>query len=505
MNIGRAFGSVAGITLLSRLSGFFRVAVFAAYFGSGQTADIFLSVMILPELLYRFAADGLISSAAVPQFVRLTDQEHERRRLFWTLFWAITGISLISIFLFLLFAEPICGTMVPGFVPAARQRMVSIWRIIVPYLLFSLHSALFTAFLNSSGSFALPAIGPILVNLVIIAGILAGGGESLELIAASVVAGIALQFCWLFWLSWGWDITWLSPLRRDLFSREYLTEFASQTMPVACWIFLSPIIPLFERYLLSSQPEGSVSILNYTDKLLFLPLGIISISLSSVIFPLLARNTGPAAERLLHRSLWSMTACILPIGLVLSAGAPFLSDIIFKRGQFGATEVALTADLLRIYAFALLPLSATMLLNRLFFAKGNYRVPFLAGLLAILVQVVCDTVLVERLGSVGVAWGAFLAAMLQTLLLLLGMRGLGGVTSPAGAALPMLFGGIVSVLALHPLAALFQAAMPMFPETKLGRLLCLGGIYGILQMALALLFFRTLRDLLTEKFSSRNP
>ena len=127
MNIGKAFGSMALVTLLSRVSGFLRVAIFAAYYGSGPEADIFLSVMILPELMYRFIADGLISSASVPMFVRKREQGGESRKTFWTLFWGIAGVTLPVMAVLVFFAEPICGAMMPAKGPGMPQPTLPVW------------------------------------------------------------------------------------------------------------------------------------------------------------------------------------------------------------------------------------------------------------------------------------------------------------------------------------------------------------------------------------------
>ncbi len=482
MSIGKAFGAMAVVTLFSRISGFLRVAVFASYFGAGGTADIFLSVMILPELMYKFIADGLVSSSALPMLVREKPDREKSTQLFWTIFWGIALFSLPAILLLELFAEPICGAMVPGFVIESKSRMVILWRIIAPYVFFALEGALFTAYLNASGFFGLPSLGPLLVNVVIIIGIVLGYDKPVEWLGWAVILGIFVQFAWLLFLSFSAGLEWRRPFSPQGWNAIWLNEFVSLSAPVACWVFLTPFVPLFERYLLSSQPEGSVSILNYTDKIMFLPLGIISISLSAAVFPTLSRNSGKDGEKILETTLWGMAVFILPVALALFGGSSQVTEVIYRRGQFGSDEVALTVRLLRVFSLSLLPISASYLLNRLFFAMGNVKLPFFVGLFSITFQLLADSILVGSHGSIGVAWGAVLAGLLQMLLLFAGLFYVKGKEAAWNCSLPLFSALIILAIGVLPFSEFISIAARYFPPGKPGALLLLGSSWGAFQL-----------------------
>lgn len=418
MNLGRAFGAIAAITILSRFSGFFRVAIFAAYFGSQAEADIFLSVMMIPEVMYRFGVDGLISSAAVPMFVRLHETPEETAKAFRALFWGTIFFFLPLVIITIIFAPHFCEIMVPGFPKESKNQMVGLLQLISPYILFSMLSSLEVAFLNAHRQFGLPALGPVLVNLAIILGIVLSSGKSIVLVTIFVVIGAVLQFLWLHFLSLKHGGDWRFPKNwRE--EKHYFIDFLEKTAPVSVWIFLSPIIPLFERYLLSSQPQGSVAILNYCEKILYFPLGILSISFTSAIFPLLSGKTQEENRPTLKLSLWSIMAFLWPFLVVIFIGSDQITEIIYKRGFFNQSDVLLTGNLLRIFAISLAPISAVMVLNRFFFSLGNYRVPFICGLFQIFLQIVGDNYLVNSLGPLGLAWGAVFATSFQLLLLLI--------------------------------------------------------------------------------------
>ncbi len=66
MNMLRALASVSGMTLISRIFGFIRDAVFARVFGAGLYTDAFFVAFAIPNLLRRLFAEGALSQAFVP-------------------------------------------------------------------------------------------------------------------------------------------------------------------------------------------------------------------------------------------------------------------------------------------------------------------------------------------------------------------------------------------------------------------------------------------------------
>ncbi|HOY66980.1 MAG TPA: lipid II flippase MurJ [Candidatus Ozemobacteraceae bacterium] len=484
MSLGRAFGSLAGLTLLSRLSGFVRVAVFAAMYGGGREADLFLAAMILPELLYKFMADGLVSAAAIPLFVRDRLEPIAVRRAFWSLFWPVSAGALLLTLGLAAFAEPVCGLLTPGFDTGLAGRMVVLWRILAPYTLLSIQAALLTSFLNAMGSFGRPAIGPLLVNLVIIAGMVAAGDGPVETIGYAVLAGAAAQLLWLFHLARHAGaayvaadcapskIDWNIPLR-----------FAAGAGPVAGWVLLTAVVPVFERALLSSAPGGTVAALNYTDKLMNLPLGIVSISLASAVFPALSSAGDEDRLRLIRRAFWALGALLVPVVLVMTGAAESVTSVVYRRGRFDVGAAALTARLLEAYGWALLPVSAVMLLNRLCFAAGRYRLPFLIGLAGVTLQVGLDIRLTARIGAAGVGWGAVGAAVFQLVCLAAALVHSSAHRSGFTAALlPLVFWGGISIVGSGGVTILGATIRAALPSGMFGELAALGALWGLLQL-----------------------
>ena len=66
--LARAFRQISGLTGVSRLLGFLRDVIFAAFLGAGPAADAFLVALKLPNMFRRLTAEGAMANAFVPAF-----------------------------------------------------------------------------------------------------------------------------------------------------------------------------------------------------------------------------------------------------------------------------------------------------------------------------------------------------------------------------------------------------------------------------------------------------
>lgn len=419
MSVARSFFSLSSLTLISRVSGFIKVAAFAAYYGRSAEADMFLAVMILPDLLYRFLSEGLVSSAAVPMFVELRNQPQKLRKALSSISWIAFFVSTFLAIVFSFFSDYFCRAITPGFDQQGLERMRFLWSLISIYLVTGTLGGVFTSLLNSKKYFAAPAVGPLLVNVSIIAGIFIANGGPVEKIAFAVVFGSFIQMLWLIFLMnrYGFNFTFKDALKG--FDFEIAKSFLVSVFPVAAWISVLPFIPVYERYLLSMEPVGSVAALNYIEKLFNLPLGILSISLARVILPELSRLEGFRRRKFLVKMVGISTLVVVPVVMFSILFSDQIVEIVFRRGKFSLDDSLAAAGLFRSYAYALLPTTLCMILNRGCFAAKRYYVPFLAGLSAAGVQFYLGRPMVEEYGVSGIGYAAAIAFSVQFFVLVI--------------------------------------------------------------------------------------
>ncbi|MFZ9052022.1 MAG: lipid II flippase MurJ, partial [Woeseiaceae bacterium] len=107
---------VSGMTLLSRILGLVRDAVFARYFSTSLVMDAFLVANRIPNMLRRFFAEGAFSQGFVPVMARYRERhDHGEAREFVDAVAGTFGIILFLVTLVGVIAAPVLVAVVaPG-------------------------------------------------------------------------------------------------------------------------------------------------------------------------------------------------------------------------------------------------------------------------------------------------------------------------------------------------------------------------------------------------------
>ena len=170
------------------------------------------------------------------------------------------------------------------------------------------------------------------------------------------------------------------------------------------------------------MPTGSVSAINYADRLYQLPLGVIGVAAGTVLLPemtrRLAAGDGAGAQAAQNRS----------IALSLALSAPFLVGFLlipeelvrgaYLRGAFNAAAADNAASVLRAYGCGLAPMVLIRSAVATFQSRGDTATPancFYAGLA---VNVALKLALSGPLGPTGLALATAVGAWINFLLLI---------------------------------------------------------------------------------------
>ena len=154
-----------------------------------------------------------------------------------------------------------------------------------------------------------------------------------------------------------------------------------------------------------------------------------------------SRRDDKSTERMTSISSRLLLLVIFPITVGAAILAEPLISLIYERGAFGASDVALTATALRFFALGMPALAINELLTKLFFAKQNVKVPMISALLSIAADLVFAYLLTASLGVAGIALASTLAVAVNMTVNYACLRA-------SGAHLAQIFGMIFSSLVM---------------------------------------------------------
>jgi len=434
MNLYRAFATVGGLTMASRLLGFVRDILIAAALGSGVVADAFFVAFPFPNLLRRLFGEGAFNAAFVPLFAKRLESDGETEACEFAS-EAMSGLTLVLVVLSVLamLAMPwLMAGLAPGFIgdPAKYELAVNLTQIAFPYLLCMSIVALLSGVLNSVHRYWAAAAAPILLNIVLIAALVlaialgyANAPEAGYVLAIGVaIAGLAqLAMLWIAVRRAGLRIR----LRRPRYSpaMKRLVELGIPGLISGGITQINIVVGT----IIASLQAGAVSYLYYADRLYQLPLGIVGIAIGVVLLPELSRQLRAGDRQAVmdsqNRSLEFALVLTIPAAIALAIAAEPIIAVLFQRAAFSASDTANTAWALRAFAIGLPAFVLIKVFQPAFFAREDTRTPMRLALVNMLVNVVLSLVLFyvfRRAGwmpHVGIAMATSIAGWLNALML----------------------------------------------------------------------------------------
>jgi putative peptidoglycan lipid II flippase len=425
----RSFLTVGVWTMASRVLGFVRDILIAAYLGAGPAAEAFVVAFSLPNMFRRFFAEGAFNMAFVPMFTKKL-QSGEGTADFAR--DALSGLATILIVLTVLaqvFMPWLVLAMASGFAGDARFDLaVDYGRLAFPYILFISLAALLSGVLNATGRFAAAAATPVLLNVVLVAALIwaarTGADIGRALAWGVPVAGVAqLALVW-----WAAARAGFRLIPRWPRLTPELKRLAVIAAPAALAGGVVQVNLLVGRQV-ASFFDGSIQYLNLADRLYQLPLGVVAIAIGVVLLPELSRRLQAGEDtqgrQALNRAAEFALFLTLPAAVALIAVPLPLVSVLFERGRFGADDAAATAMAVAIYGLGLPAFVMQKVLQPLYFAREDTRTPFRYALVAMVVNAVLAVALAPVIGFLAAAIGTTLASWAMVVLLWHGSRAMG--------------------------------------------------------------------------------
>lgn len=433
----RSSAVFTAMTFVSRIAGYVRDRLQAAFFGADAGVDAFVVAYRIPNYLRRIFAEGSFASAFVPVLSELK-QKGDRKALqdfldhvagsLLAVVLMVTALGMLGApwiaRLFLLFDDGGSGKV------AMTAEML---RITFPYLAFISMTGLAGAVLNTFRHFGLPALTPVLHNLGVIAAMLVLGrwwGMGPEALAWGVVGAGLLQLAvlWPAMARWG-----LRPRLRFSPRHEGVRRVGRLMLPTIFSSSVAQVNLLVGTMFASGLIAGSQSWLYYSDRLTELPLGLFGVAIGTVILPQLSRHHADSDAAGYSEALdWGLRTVLL-IGLPAALGIALLAEeltaALFLTGEFTARDTRMTSYALVAMCVGIPAFMLSKVLLPAFYARQDTRTPMRAAVITVFVNVALTVAIVlpwQRSGAVaphaGIALATALAGTVNALLLWIWLR-----------------------------------------------------------------------------------
>ena len=375
----------AGATGISRVIGLVREIAQAAVFGINGPVNAFEIAFLIPNTVRSLVADSALSAAFVPVFSDLLVKGERKRAwqvastLFWLMLLGLGGLTA----LFIVIAPWVMEIF--GYGPGNFGTLATgLARILFPLVLILGLTGIVVGILNSYDHFTVPALSPVLWNLIILLGLGLGvqGTSShsnrLYIYAVAILVATVAQFLL--------PLPWLRGLDGQLHMAVDIRDPAVKRVfvlmvPVTIGLGLininAVIDQLFATHYLDPNKDPAAIVRAF--RLYMLPQGVFSVAVATVLFPLLSRHASRqdwrAFQNVIGTGLRLICFLLIPASVAAAALATPIVRLLYQHGVFDAAATSRVAPCLAAFALGLTFNGTMLMLNRGFFSLQSPWIP----------------------------------------------------------------------------------------------------------------------------------
>ncbi|REE97708.1 lipid II flippase MurJ [Thermomonospora umbrina] len=367
-SVRRAAGISAVLIVAGTVLGFVRDLLMAHRFGAGSGTDAFLVAWTIPETASPLLIEDAMALLMVPVLSRALADHGGVRALVAATLPKVTILLATAMGLVVMTAPALVDVLAPGL--DDRERAITCMRMTsLTVLTFGL-AGFMSATLRAHHRFGPPAAIYAAYNVGILAVILTCD-DTLGVTAAAlgVAAGSLLMIVVQ-------APAFLRSLHRTApgLGGAMPAGLAAAVAPVIVYTVTRQAQVFVERHFGAGLAEGSISHLNYAQKVAQVPM-VLSLLVVTVTFPRLARAWAAGDAQNVRRRIESDVAVVGTLVLAatayLVAFAPTVIGLLFEHGRFTHEDTEATAAVMRVYALGLLGQALVGVLTRVFYAAGR--------------------------------------------------------------------------------------------------------------------------------------
>ncbi len=411
-------------TGLSRVAGLAREILAASYFGTSGAASAFTIAFQLPNLVRGLFADAALSAAFVPVFAEFLEQKKRREAVLLasTLFWIILLVLGILSAIFILAAGVIIPLFIPGdqFTPQLVDLAVGLSQVLFPIVVLLGINGLLVGIVNSYHHFTIPALSPLVWNLVIIALLVIlrpafDGPEQIYAYAIGVLVGTVIQLLMVIPVLGKIDfrlrfhLNWRDPGVKQVFVL---------LVPVTIGLGVINIDLVINSVVGALISESAPRAIDAAFRIYMLPQGIFSVALATVLFPslsrLVVRGDMPGLRRMLGTGTRQNLLLLIPAAAMIMVLASPVVELVYQYGAFNAQSTEEVSTALFWFAFSLPFAGVNLLLTRTFFSLQRPWVPTGLAACNLLLNAAVSLALYKPLGIAGPVIGTVASSVGMT-------------------------------------------------------------------------------------------
>lgn len=421
------FVSWAGAGFITKILGYLRDALLVAAFGGSALTDAYYAAFRIINLFRRTIGEGGLNAVFIPGYAVERNKGGANAEEFSARFWTATlAGSLIIATAGILLCRPLTFLTAAGFMssPDYFTFTALLTAVFAPHFLFVNVSAYFTALLNSSGRFFLPAVSQAFFSLAVIAVLIlyfCGAFNGVPPKKILLITAAAASASGLFQV-----IILIPSLKKEKFSlRTSALKDAARVFPlVIAAVPASAVLAqdqlslVLDTMFASFLPEGSITALYNSSRLAQFPVSLFAAAAAATALPFLSRFAAEknftAYNAHLYRAVFTSQLMLLPAAAGLAALSFPICTLLFEHGNFTPEQTRITALTLIYFCPGIPAFGLNKVLAAALYASGKPKIPAAVIGGQLLLNAVLCSVFMHQTGAPGLMLATSLSSVVAT-------------------------------------------------------------------------------------------
>jgi len=466
---------------LGKVLGFLKEMLIAKQFGATFESDVFFFAFGMTSILFS-AVGTSMGTSFMPIYseIKIKDDKKTALKFLNKNVNIILILSIVLSMICIVFAKQLIMIFAPGFIKFGSDRInfaIEVTRIMMISIIFLGIQSIIAFALNAEKEYKTPSFSSLMFNIVCISYLLVFSSKyGIKGLVWSVVFAFLIQAL----VQMPKIIKHGYRFRVDFnFKDSYIKRMFILMGPVIVGSSVNQINLTIDKIIVSLLGEGAISNLNYSNKLIMLVYGIVSIVISNVLFNEMVeavnKNELVKLKKILVNTLIFCIIFILPISFIMIIFRTEIVRVLFEGGAFTAEDTQNTAKVFFMLIPTMMLFILRDLLSRVFYSLKDTKTSMKNGIMVTIINVILSVILSRYMGVVGVALATTLSTLFSVIALTIRLNS--KIDISFGKAPFIFISSLIScLLTSYIIEKIFRLYIQTSDKLKLFILICIASV-----------------------------
>lgn len=399
------------MTIVSKIFGLLREISLSYVYGTSAVADAFLVSFFIPSILINGITLG-IATGFIPIYSRIKSLKNREAADYFTnnLINAVFIIFLVLTILTFYFVEEIMNVVAIGLEGEIFDLAVFFGKMVSTSIFIAAVGGVLRGYLQIYNHFSITVINAALMNIVIILSILISKNRSYKILGIGTAVGLSLQY-----------LIFLIPMKKLGFKYKPVLDFKNENLktvrklsiPVLIGVLVNEVNIIVDKAIASTLHVGAISALNYSSGIQEFVVGVVILSIITVVYPLMSEFSGKKQYQqlkdLYNRTVFMNLFLVIPATIGLMVFSKEITSLLFFRGAFDEVSLAITQKSLFFYALGIIGISLNTIGQRVFYSLKEIKEPLVISIFSVVLNIILNIYFAKIFGLIGLALATSIA------------------------------------------------------------------------------------------------